>query len=110
MQHGEAKCQIVPTDDASPDGRLHLALVGELDISSTSGVRIRLDVLVGDHRHVVIDIGGLTYMGASGLAMLVSLRDRLQDRDGSLQLCRPTPRHLRLLEMTHLQDLLAPVG
>jgi anti-anti-sigma factor len=110
MHDGEAPCEVTRLDDPSSDGRLHLAVCGELDISSTNGVRIRLGRLIGVRRDVVIDLSGLTFIGASGLAMFTTLHAAMRARGGSLRLCGLRPRHRQLFEWTQLQYLLDPVG
>lgn len=110
MRDCEVLCEVTRLDDPMGDRRHRLAVSGELDISSTNGVRIRLGRLIGVQRDVVIDISGVTFIGASGLAMFSSLHASMRARGGTLTLCGARPRQRQLFEWTHLQHLLEPDG
>lgn len=106
MDHGNDLCSVTPHPGEHGDGRLHLALLGELDSSEVAQTRIRLASMIGVHRDVVVHIDGLTFLGATGLAMFVRMHRAVRDRGGTLVFCDATPRHRRLFEWTNLQHLL----
>lgn len=56
-----------------------IAISGELDIASTPSLRERLYVALRDPgMYVIIDLSGMTSCDASGLAMLVGARRRME--------------------------------
>lgn len=84
-----------------------IALDGELDIASTPSLRERLhselaDVALADPGpRVVLDLSGVTFCDASGLALLVDARRRTGP-GGTVVLDGPRPQLLRLLRVTGL--------
>lgn len=80
------------------DGRLHLR--GELDVLSSTALRTTLSRLSG--QVVVLDLGGITFIDGSGLRTLLDARDANKD----LRVENPSPRLIRLLEITGLSDAL----
>lgn len=52
-----------------------------------------------DHRHVVVDMAGLTFMDCAGYRELVIARLVLERRGGSLSLLAPSGEPLRLLTL-----------
>ncbi|TDD38679.1 anti-sigma factor antagonist [Actinomadura sp. KC06] len=80
-----------------------IAISGELDVSSTPSLRERLYVALRDPgMYVVIDLSGMTFCDASGLAMLVGAQRRLEGDGTGLILARPRPHTARLLRVTGL--------
>lgn len=53
-------------------------------------------------RHVVLDLGQVSYMSSSGLRVLLLAQRRQQRVDGSLVLLNPPPRVYRVLQMAGL--------
>lgn len=107
---GTQLCQVTRVDGQTDDERCRVALSGELDNASTVHTQILIRTFVGDRRHVVIDLAGLTHLGSAGLAMFLRLRDELADDGGTLTLIEPHPRLLRLFVWTRLEHLLEPQG
>lgn len=102
----------LPTGGAGPETGLTrerlsdhtvIAISGELDIASTPSLRERLYVALRDPgMYVIIDLSGMTSCDASGLAMLVGARRRMEANGTTLTLARPCPRTARLLRATGL--------
>ncbi|TDB83101.1 anti-sigma factor antagonist [Actinomadura sp. KC216] len=80
-----------------------IAVSGALDSASTPFLRERLHVALRDPgMYVIIDLSGVTSCDASGLAMLVGARRRMEANGTPLTLARPRPRTARLLRSTGL--------
>jgi anti-anti-sigma factor len=58
-----------------------------------------------DVHHLAIDFSKVAVLDSPGLGTLVSLRRKLADRDGAIQLLHPQPFVLDLLEMMRLQEV-----
>ena len=56
---------------------------------------------------LTIDLSGVTFMGSSGLAMLVQIRKAATDAGMELRLVRVPERVTELLEITALTDFFA---
>lgn len=75
---------------------------GDLDVVTAPLLQQRLDeLMLGGHRHILIDASALTFCDSSGLRCLVATQRRLRARDGDLALLRVGGLLLRLLELSH---------
>ena len=87
----------------SMDGRSIVHISGELDTYTAARLR---DALVGlisaGSRHIVVDLAGVSFMGASGLGVLVAAGKRLRRDDGKLLLRSAPPSVQRMIEITGL--------
>ena len=77
-----------------------LVLRGELDVLGSTVLRTMLSGLSGDV--AVLDVGEITFIDGRGLRALLDARDAQRD----LRLENPSPRLIRLLEITGLTDAL----
>jgi anti-sigma B factor antagonist len=86
------------TDD---DGNPVIRIGGEIDLSNAEQVQARIDELVDDSAtRVVFDLGSLSFIDSSGIAVLV----RTHNRVGAVEVRRATPMVHRILEVTGLLD------
>ena len=90
-------------DGASVSVRVHrasswtiLEVEGEMDLQAQPLVAER----VGDSTRVVLDLHGVTFMDAKGLATLVDLQRRTRRIGGCVRLVAPSPRVWRVLRLT----------
>ncbi|MEU1391146.1 MULTISPECIES: STAS domain-containing protein [unclassified Nonomuraea] len=97
------------------DTTVTVSLSGELDIATTEAVRGHLlGVLeeAGRARRpdmsVVIEVGGLSFIDAAGLGILVSLHNQAVRGHTSLRLANVPPNMKRLLRITGLDAHLTP--
>jgi anti-sigma B factor antagonist len=96
-QHAYDDFRVVVSEGAS---EVHVQLWGELDVASAERVGAVLRDLVGSPGSILLDLGGLTFMDASGLRALMTAKHRL---GGRLRV-RPGPRQVqRLLVLTGLE-------
>ncbi len=87
--------------------RTDVRLFGPLDLVSAPGLRATLDRLRRDgSRHIVLDLGGLDFVGAIGLGVFVDAHQALQAVRGTLVLINPSPMMRRLLSLTKLDAVL----
>jgi anti-sigma B factor antagonist len=70
------------------DGCHVIAVAGELDLYSGPSLRTSLYALAerDPAPHIVVDLGGLTFLDSTGLGVLVGALKRLRTRGGSLRL------------------------
>jgi len=86
-----------------------LRVAGEVDVYSASALRERtLDLVAAGAVHIVIDLGGVTFIDSSGLGVLVGCLKRLREHDGSLTLVIDADRVLRVFEITGLTKVFPP--
>ena len=85
------------------DGYTIVTISGELDIASVPVLREQiLGLLRPQAGRIVIDLSGVTFCDASGLAALVGASRRAGQLDGVLHLAAATPLVATLLRLTGL--------
>jgi anti-sigma B factor antagonist len=83
------------------DGHLLVvALDGELDLASGLGLARQLDPLAGAGRHLILDLGALSFCDCSGLSQILRWQRQAAAAGGALHLVAPGPRFRRLLALT----------
>ena len=87
------------------DGYTIVTISGKMDIASVPVLREQILGLLRPHAsRIVIDLSGVTFCDASGLAMLVGASRRAGELDGALRLAAPTPLVATLLRLTGLDS------
>ncbi|GLX99410.1 STAS domain-containing protein [Herbidospora sp. NBRC 101105] len=80
-------------------------LSGDIDISTTAGLRRRILAALDESLEVlVVDMGAVTFCDAAGLGMLLRTQRQAEARGMTLALTRLTPQMTRLLDITELRD------
>jgi anti-sigma B factor antagonist len=83
----------------APRGRLTVS--GELDIANRPELEDEVDAMLAQGaRHVVIDIGELSFIDSSGLGLLVALSERAEADGWTLGLTRPRGQVLSVVRLT----------
>jgi anti-anti-sigma factor len=86
------------------DGHVVVALRGELDLVDAAGVAAALVAVAAREPNIVVDLAGLEFIDASGVAALVRGRARARLAGGDLLLAAPRQPVLRVLAVTRLVD------
>ena len=73
-----------------------------LDASNVRAFRELADALIGEHRHVVLDMAGVRFIDSSGLGALIASLRRLNGRDGDLVLCEMSRTVRALFELMRM--------
>ena len=83
----------------------HLALVGELDLSTIDPLKLRLELVEREEPEtIVVDLRRVTFMDSMGLGILVSHRLRARQAGRRLALVQG-PQHVQdLFRVTGMQD------
>lgn len=85
--------------------RLH----GDLDLSGEIELSMRLASAIDfDDAGLVVDLSGVTFMGASAVGVIVRARDFLQHRNQSLAVRDPSRCARRILAICGLDGLIEP--
>jgi len=91
-----------------PAGSVVRALVrGELDESTAPKLISGIRDAVKPGQDVVLDLGGLTFCGSAGLSALILIERQVTEGNGTLEVSRPTPFLVQLLQMAGLDGLIA---
>ena len=93
-------------EHALPSGAIHLAVRGELDLSTVAELEHRLAELLGARSDVVVDLHHLAFVDSCGLRTLLAATQQAA-RDGSaLHLTRGRPHVMRVFEIAGLTEFL----
>jgi anti-anti-sigma factor len=86
-----------------------LSMSGELDAEAVPQVSSALTpVYVRPPRLVVVDLGGVTFMGSAGVGTLAHLRAFLEGAGGRLRIGRGSPCARRMLDIVAWTDPIDP--
>jgi len=84
-------------------GRAVVVAEGELDLYTSPRLReVLTERIDGGARHLVVDLGGVTFVDSTALGVLVSALKRVRAEGGDLDLRAPTPSARKVLEITGL--------
>jgi anti-anti-sigma factor len=87
------------------DGARVLRVSGEIDIIGAPALRAALIPALEDVAIVVLDLSEVSFLGSSGLAVLVEAREKAQPMGRELRLVCASRIVLRALEATGLREL-----
>ena len=73
------------------DGRVHVALAGELDIATAPELEQLVNDRIDAGQEVVIDLRGLQFMDSSGIRVLVAAHARAGRSSTRVFVIRPAP-------------------
>lgn len=104
----------VLVDHAGPDAVV-VSVIGEIDLLTASPLREHLSkVLAAGPRHVVIDLTHTSFLGATALSVLMSIRRVATQQGTTLRLAAPKrslPANVfSLAGLDHLLDIVAPTS
>ena len=89
------------------DGRAVVMLRGELDVMDAASAALELSAIAARERMIIVDLAGLRFLDASGLAALMLARKRARDAGGDLLLVAPQRQVLLVLAVTQLINVLS---
>ena len=86
-------------------GHAVVTLGGELDVMDAESAAEALSVIAARERIVIVDLAGLKFLDASGLAALMRARKHARTAGGELLLAAPQRPVLLVLSVTRLVDV-----
>ncbi len=91
---------------ATDEGVVVMVLEGELDIATAPALQKTLvDLTDGIEGDLILDVGLLTFIGSSGLTLLVNTHKKLQSLGHELVIVAPTSQTRRLFEIAGLDKV-----
>jgi anti-sigma B factor antagonist len=98
----------IKTEDRN--GLVHVALVGELDLSTVAKVQDELRrVEAGAPATVVVDLSKLTFLDSTGLRCIVTADERARDQGRRVVIVRGPDPVQRVFTITRLEERLEMV-
>ncbi|MBD0281557.1 MAG: STAS domain-containing protein [Thermoleophilaceae bacterium] len=102
--------EILDVQSEDRNGLVHVALRGELDLSSVGKVQEELRrVEASSPRVVVLDLSKLTFLDSTGLRCLVTADERARDEGRRVVIVRGPEAVQRVFSITRLDDRLEMV-
>ena len=87
------------------DGQVVAALRGELDRADAASVAAALVAVAAPAAEIIVDLAGLEFIDASGVAALVLARVQARRAGGDLLLAAPQEQVLRVLAVIRLAEV-----
>jgi anti-sigma B factor antagonist len=87
------------------DGQVVVALRGELVIADAASVGAALVAVAARAAEIIVDLAGLEFIDASGVAALALARVQARRAGGDLLLAAPQDQVLRVLAVIHLAEV-----
>ena len=89
------------------DGRVHVALKGELDLSTTGKLQEELQRVEADPpATLVLDLSKLVFLDSTGLRCLVTADERAREQGRRVVIVRGPDQVQRVFSITRLEDRL----
>jgi len=88
------------------DGKVELAISGEIDLSVTDQLQSIIDAALSPDRPLVLDMHRVTFFDVSGLRVLLRAFERLDRNPAKLVLRSPSAIVLRVLLATSTDELM----
>jgi anti-sigma B factor antagonist len=90
----------------NPAGDAVLTVAGEVDVEHVERlVETALATIAGGSHTLLIDLSQVTFIDSIGLGALIRIRNAAGDAPDALTLANPSPRVIRLLELTGLSEI-----
>jgi anti-anti-sigma factor len=101
LREGGPTAYVEASVDAA--GVANISIIGELDIASVNSVKLDIDRVLGDFPHrVVFDLGKLSFMDSSGIALMVQVANSAD----SVEIRNCTDIVRRVIEIVGLAETL----
>ena len=99
--------EILDVRSEDRDGLVHMALVGELDLSSVAKVQEELRRIEADApATLVVDLSKLTFLDSTGLRCIVTADERAREQGRRIVIVRGPDAVQRVFAITRLEERL----
>jgi anti-anti-sigma factor len=91
-----------------PGGVIKVILDGRLDIEGAAAIDLKMNVIAGSRKAVLVDLQKVTFLGSIGLRALVAPSQAIKGRGGKMVLFGPNEMVEKVLKTSGI-DTLIPV-
>lgn len=88
------------------NGVTHVALSGRLDIAGAGAADMKLSVISGSRRKVIVDLSGVTFIGSMGLRVLITAARTIAGKGGKLALLGAQAEVDRALRVSAIDSII----
>jgi anti-anti-sigma factor len=87
-------------------GITRVVLEGRLDIEGAAAVDLRMNVIAGSAKQLLVDLSGVTFLGSMGLRSIVVPAQAVKRRGGKTVLFNPTEMVEEVLRASNIPSLI----
>jgi anti-sigma B factor antagonist len=87
-------------------GILRIILEGRLDIQGAAVIDLRLNVLAGSEKYLLVDLRNVSFIGSMGIRSLVIPAKALTRRGGKMALFAPVPMVEEVLTASKIDEII----
>jgi anti-anti-sigma factor len=91
-----------------PGGITRVILAGSLDIAGAAAIDLKMNVIAGAHKTVLVDLRQVSFIGSMGLSTLVAPARAIKSRGGRMVLVGPNQMVAQVLKTSAI-DTFIPV-
>ncbi|MDR3523390.1 MAG: STAS domain-containing protein [Acetobacteraceae bacterium] len=83
-----------------------VALIGALDLAGTEEIGLKLNVLAGSRKRLLMDMTGLTFLSSMGIRSLITVAKTVTRRGGKVVLLKPIAAVEKVLVTTGCDSMM----
>ena len=87
-------------------GITRVMLDGRLDIEGAAAIDLRMNVLAGSSKFLLVDLSNVSFLGSMGLRSLVLPAQALRRRGGKMALYGPVPLVEEVLKASNIHEII----
>lgn len=91
-------------------GIIRVVLDGRLDIQGAAAIDMRMNVLAGSEKRLLVDMRNVSFIGSMGLRSLVLPAQALRRRGGKMILLAPVPMVEEVLKSANIHEVIPIVS
>jgi anti-sigma B factor antagonist len=97
---------LVITRSATHGRVVVLHVEGRLDSRTADVLRQRGAEVAAEGRNLILNLGGVTFMGSSGLGALLALSEEFQEQAGEVRIVEPSAAAKAVIQLVSLDQVL----
>jgi anti-anti-sigma factor len=87
-------------------GITRVLLDGRLDIQGAAAIDLRMNVLAGSSKFLLIDLSNVSFVGSMGLRSIIVPAQAVRRRGGKVALYGPVPMVEEVLKASNIQEII----
>jgi anti-anti-sigma factor len=97
---------MILTSEEIDGGITQVALDGRLDIEGAAKIDLKMNVIAGSAKFLLLDLSKLTFLGSMGLRSIVLPAQAIKRRGGKLVIFAPTPMVEEVLRGSNIDSII----
>jgi anti-anti-sigma factor len=106
LQSEKGQWQMKLSTEEMDNNVTRVVLEGRLDIEGAAAVDLRMNVIAGSAKQLLLDLGGVTFLGSMGLRSILVPAQVVKRRGGKVVLYNPTAMVEEVLRASNIPSLI----